>query len=119
MKKSTMLKKILEDLPKDIKIVDTTKIEFTIDEYYAILSWIKCFQNHYKEFGKTKHMPVHTTIVSKRIFIDFALYRFPSEVPEEKGKNCIYIGELKKRISENKSRHYKELEVRSFLNLIS
>ena len=117
MKKSTMLKKIQQDLPKGITVIDSTKIDFTIDEYFAILSWIKCFQIHYKEFGKTKHMPVHTPVVSKRIFIDFALYRFPSEVPEEKGKNCIYIGELKKRISENKSKYYNGLVVRNFLNL--
>ncbi len=119
MKKITMLKKIQQVLPKGISLIDSTKIEFTIDEYFAILSWIKCFQIHYKEFGKTKHMTVHTTVVSKRIFIDFALYRFPSEVPEDKGKNCIYIGELKKRISENKYRYFSEIETRAFLNIIS
>lgn len=119
MKKSTMLKKIQQDLPKGITVIDSTKIEFTIDEYFATLSWIKCFQIHYKEFGKTKHMPIHTPVVSKRIFIDFALYRFSSEVSEEKGGNCIYIGELKKRISENKSKYYSEAEIKSFLNLIS
>lgn len=117
MKKSTMLKKIQQDLPKGITVIDSTKIEFTIDEYFAILSWIKCFQIHYKEFGKTKHVPVHTPVVSRRVFIDFALYRFPSKLPEEKEKNCIYIGELKKRISENKYRYFTELEIMAFLNL--
>ena len=118
MKTSIMLKKIQEQLPKDIYFVDNTTLKLTIDEYYAVLSWIKCFTKHYKEFGKTKHMPVHTPVVSRRVYIDFALYRFPSEVPEEKSKNCIYINELKKRISENKYRYFSELETRAFLNLI-
>ncbi len=119
MKKSTMLKKIQKELPKDIYLINNTTIELTTDEYFAILSWIKVFLIHHKEFDKTKHLTLHTPVVSTRVFIDFALCRFPSKLPEEKGKNCIYIGELKKRISANKSRYYSEIETRTFLNLIS
>lgn len=114
-----MLKKIQKELPKDIYLIDNTTIELTTDEYFAILSWIKGFKVHYNEFGKTKHMTVHTPVVSRRVFIDLTLYRSPSKLLEEKEKNCIYIGEIKKRISENKYRFFSELETRTFLNLIS
>ena len=117
MKKSTMLKKIQKELPKDIYLIDNTTFELTTDEYFAILSWIKGFNAHYKEYGKTKSVPVHTPVVSRRVFIDFALYRFPSKLPEEKEKNCIYINELTKSISAKKFKCYSEAEIKFFLNL--
>ncbi len=107
MKKSSLINNIQKRLPDDIIIDDETKFEFTDDEYISILSWIKCFNEHYKIHGKNEGMLVQFPIISKRIRLDFGLYRIPCDLEENKGKYIIYIsangkqndGTIKKNIS--------------------
>lgn len=91
MKKITLLKEIQKRLPEDIIVEDETPYEFTEDEYVSILSWIKYFNGHYSLNGKNEHPSVLFPIISKRIRLDFGLYRFPSDTTINKGKYVIYI----------------------------
>ena len=93
MKKETCLKEISKRLPKDIIIEDETPFELTDDEYISILSWIKYFNAHYKEHGKEKHPDVIFPIISKRLRLDFGLYRFPSDTIINRGKHVIYLSQ--------------------------
>jgi hypothetical protein len=78
-------------LPKGIEIKNERNIDLTEDEFVSILSWLKYFKSHYEKFGKDEHPDVIFPIISKRIHLDFGLYRFPSELQDEKGKFIIYI----------------------------
>jgi len=93
MKKVTCLKEINKRLPEGIILKDETNFEFTDDEFISILSWIQFFNGHYKEHGKEKHPSVIFPIISKRLRLDFGLYRFPSDQKMEIGKHVIYISE--------------------------
>lgn len=99
MKKSTAIKEIQKRLLTDIILEDETKIEFTDDEFVSILSWIKSFNTHYKEFGKEKEFLIKFPIISKRIRLDFGLYQFPSNIENNRGKHVIYIAENGKRLN--------------------
>lgn len=98
MKKSTLLKEIQKRLPEDIIVEDETPYEFTEDEYVSILSWIKYFNGHYSLHGKNQDPTVFFPIISKRIRLDFGLYRFPSDTEINKGKHVIYISPNGKRL---------------------
>ena len=91
MKKSTCLKEIQKRLPDDIVIQDETTFEFTDDEYVSILSWIKYFKEHYREYGKGKIPTVPFPMISKRLRLDFGLYIRPSDSETNRGKNVIYL----------------------------
>lgn len=107
MKKVTCLKEINKRLPENIILIDETSFEFTDDEVISILCWIKNFNGHYKEHGKEKDTYVTFPIISKRLRLDFGLYRFPSDQKMEIGKHVIYIsqngrlmnGTVKKKIT--------------------
>ena len=70
-----MLKQIKKRLPDDIVIQDETKFDFTEDEFVSILCWLKYFNEHYQEYGKTKNTSVSFPIISKRLRLDFSFYR--------------------------------------------
>lgn len=91
MKKSTYLKEIQKRLPDDIIIVDETPFEYTQDEYIAILGWIKCFNAHYSQYGKSESMLITYAFVSKRIRLDLGHYRFPCDIDQHRGKYIIYL----------------------------
>jgi len=93
MKKVTCLKEISKRLPDNIILNDETTFEFTDDEFISILCWIKYFNGHYIEHGKEKHPDVIFPIVSKRLRLDFGLYRFPSDIGINRGKHVIYISQ--------------------------
>ncbi len=93
MKKSSYIKEIQKRLPDNILIEDETIFEFTEDEYVSILSWIKFFNEHYKEYGKDKNPSVLFPLISKRLRLDFGLYRFPSDVEKNYGEHVIYLTE--------------------------
>ncbi len=93
MKKETCLKRIQARLPDDIIVEDETPFEFTDDEFISILSWVKYFNAHYKEYAKEKHPDVEFPIISKRLRLDFGLYRFPSDIESNRGKYVIYISQ--------------------------
>jgi len=102
--KKTMLKEIQKRLPDDIIIEDETNFELTGDEFVSVLSWIKFFNGHYRVYGKNENPSVVFPIISKRLRLDFGLYRFPSD---SNGQFNIYLspngklldGSMKKRIS--------------------
>lgn len=92
MKTSTYIKEIQKRLPDDIIIQNSSSFEFNEDEFLVILSWIKNFNEHYKQFGKSKHPFIKYPIISKRLRLDFGLYNFPSSLADESnGKFIIYI----------------------------
>lgn len=93
MKKETFLKEIKKRLPEDIIIEDETPFEPTDDEFIGTLSWIKYFNEHYKEYGKEKHPNVIFPIISKRLRLDFGLYHSPSDTEKNKGKHVIYLSQ--------------------------
>lgn len=93
MTKANQLKEIQKRLPKEIYIIDETNFEYTEDEYVGILSWIKFFNSHYESKGKTENPSVIFPIISKRLRLDLGLYRFPSDVENQKGKHIIYLSE--------------------------
>ena len=107
MRKSILINNIQKRLPPEIIIHDETDFKFTDDEYVSILSWIKCFNEHYKINGKNEGMPVQLPMISKRIRLDFGLYRVPCDLEENNGKYIIYIsangkqndGKIKKKIT--------------------
>lgn len=90
MKKSTQIKEIQKRLPESIYIVDETSFDFTDDEFISILSWIKCFNIHYKNKGKSEAFLVMFPIISKRLRLDFGLYQFPFE-NNKSGKHIICL----------------------------
>lgn len=91
MRKETILNEIKKRLPEDIILEDETHFEYTDDECISILSWIKYFNGHYKEHGKEKHPDVIFPIISKRLRLDFGLYRFPTISETNSGKHVIYL----------------------------
>jgi hypothetical protein len=91
MKKSILLKEIQKRLPQDIIVEDETPYDYTEDECVAILSWIKYFDGHYSQHAKDKNPIVTFPVISKRIRLDFGLYRFPCETGVNKGKHVVYI----------------------------
>ena len=93
MKKETCLKEIQKRLPENIILEDETPFEFTDDEFISILSWIKYFNGHFKEHGKEKLSYVIFPIISKRLRLDFGLYRFPSDTEINRGKHVIYLSQ--------------------------
>jgi len=93
MKTLTYIKEIQKRLPDDIIIQNETSFEFNEDEFVSILSWIKNFNEHYKEYGKREQPNVIFPIISKRLRLDFGLYNFPSDTEINKGKYIIYISE--------------------------
>ncbi|WP_055445531.1 hypothetical protein [Lacinutrix himadriensis] len=98
MNKTIILKNIQKRLPENIIIQDETQYEFNDDEYLSILSWIKCFNKHYETYGMSKGVSVQFPIISKRIRLDFGLYRIPCELEYNKGKHIIYISSNGKRM---------------------
>ncbi|MDQ2178001.1 hypothetical protein [Marinifilum sp. D714] len=98
MKKETCLIKIQKRLPDDIIVVDETPFEFTDDEFICILSWIKYFNAHYKEYGKEKYPDVMFPIISKRLRLDFGIYRVPNKNEPYRGKYIIYLSQNGKRM---------------------
>lgn len=78
-------------LPEGIEIKNERNIDLTGDEFVSILSWLKYFKEHYSNFGKEKNPDIIFPIISKRLRLDFGLYRFPSDQPDEKGLFIIYI----------------------------
>ena len=93
MTKKYQIQEIQKRLPEDIKFFDETKFELTEDEFVGILSWIKYFNAHFKKYGKNEHPKVIFPIISKRLRLDFGLYRFPSDVESQKGDFVIYLSE--------------------------
>lgn len=91
MTKKGYLKKIQDRLPDDLIIEDETSFEFTEDEFIGILSWIKYFNIHYKEKGKTDIPEIVFPIISKRLRLDFGLYLTPSDTEVNNGKYIIYL----------------------------
>lgn len=93
MKKTSMLKEIQRRLPDDLIIQDETSFEFSDDEYVSMLCWLKYFNEHYKQHGKSEQTTVNFPIISKRLRMDFGLYMVPSEIEKNRGKHVIYISE--------------------------
>ncbi len=93
MIKSNQIKEIQKRLPDDIKVVDETKYEFTEDEFLSILCWIKFFNHHYDNYGKTHYPFILFPIISKRLRLDFGLYGVRSECEPLKGNYNIYISD--------------------------
>ena len=93
MTKKYQIKEIQKRLPDNIKIVDETKFDITEDEFIGILSWIKYYNAHYKKFEKKEHPDVIFPIISKRLRLDFGLYRFPSDVEHQKGDFVVYLSD--------------------------
>lgn len=93
MKKTTCLKEIQKRLPDDIIIVDETPYEYTPDEFIAILAWIKCFNAHYRQYGKSKSMSITHAFVSKRLRLDLGLYGIPCDIDQNRGKYIIYLAD--------------------------
>lgn len=92
MKTPTYIKEIQKRLPDNIVIQNETSFEFTEDEFLGILSWIKNFNEHYKQFEKSKQPYVMFPIISKRLKLDFGLYNHPSNLADESnGKFIVYI----------------------------
>lgn len=91
MTKTTYLKEIQKRLPDEIIIQDETKFEYTEDEYVAILSWLKYFNEHYKVYGKSQLPEILFPIVSKRLRLDFGLYITANDLQINHGKYIIYI----------------------------
>lgn len=92
MKTLTYIKEIQKRLPDDIIIQNETSFEFNEDEFLGILSWIKNFNEHYNQFGKTKSPYIMYPIISKRLRLDFGCYNYPSDSNgENRGKFIIYI----------------------------
>lgn len=98
-KKITQNKEFQIRLPDDIKIIDETKIEFTDDEFVGILCWLKYFNQHYREYGKTTLPEIMFPIISKRIRLDFGLYITKSNCEPGKGEYNIYISGNEKNYS--------------------
>ena len=96
MKKELFLKEIQNRLPEDIIVGDETSFEFTDDEVVGVLSWLKYFNAHYKEYGKTKNPDVMLPIISKRLRLNFEFYRIPCDVEKNKGKHVIYLSQNRK-----------------------
>ena len=78
-------------MPDDIIAQDETIFEFTEDEFIAILSWLKYFNEHYKVFGKSKLPNILFPLVSTRLRLDFGLYITPNNQQINYGKYIIYI----------------------------
>lgn len=98
MRKSTCIGQIQKRLPSDIILQDQTPFEFTDDEFIVMLSWIKYFNRHYENDGMNEHPTIQFPQVSKRMYLDFSLYRFPSSTETNKGKHVIYITANGKRL---------------------
>ena len=113
MKTSTYIKEIQKRLPDDIVIQNETSFEFNEDEFLGILSWMKNFNEHYKQFGKSKQPYVLFPIISKRLRLDFGLYNYPSNLADKSnGKFIVYISSNKKRLTavlDNKPITVKEI----------
>lgn len=82
---------IQKRLPNEIVFINEKNIELTEDEFLAILSWIKYFNIHFKEHGMTKYPKIMFPVISKKLRLDFGLYRTPSDIKEEKGLHAIYL----------------------------
>ncbi len=95
MTKEDQLREIQRRLPEDIKIVDETNFDFTEDEFVCILSWVKYFNSHYKDYGKEKPTRIMFPIISKRLRLDFGLYLYPNE---KTGDYNIYLSMNGKRL---------------------
>jgi hypothetical protein len=113
MQKKTLIKEIQKRLPEDIIVEDETPFEFTEDEYVSILSWIKYFNGHYSLNGKNQDPILFFPIISKRIRLDFGLYRYPSDTIINNGKYVIYISPNGKRLDGTISTN---LSVKSLIN---
>ncbi|MRJ10700.1 hypothetical protein EDL98_06335 [Ornithobacterium rhinotracheale] len=79
MTKKYQLENIQKRLPDNIKIVDETNFDFTDDEFLGILSWLKYFNAHYTIHQKNELPDVIFPVISKRLRLDFGLYRFKNE----------------------------------------
>jgi hypothetical protein len=93
MTKQTQIKEIQKRLPDNIKIVDETLFDFTEDEFVSILCWIKYFNQHYEQYGKNEYPKIMFPIISKRLRLDFGLYRVKSDIGPFKGCYNIYLSE--------------------------
>jgi hypothetical protein len=100
MNKFIQIKEIQKRLPDDIIIVDETDFDYTEDEFINILSWIKYFNHHYISKEKNEHPSIIFPIISKRLRLDLGLYRFPSDIKEQKGKHIIYLSTNGKLLNE-------------------
>lgn len=95
MTKSTYLRQIQQRLPGDLIIEDETSFEFTEDEFVGILSWLKYFNDHYKQYHKQAIPGVMNPVVSKRLRLDFGLYNAACDNESNRGKFVVYISENK------------------------
>lgn len=107
MNNSNYLQEIQKRLPDDIVIKNQSVFEFSDDEFIAILSWIKIFNKHYKLYGKTKQFDLIFALISKRLYLDFGLYKVPNDTDENKGAFIIYISDCHKQ--NNKGASIKKL----------
>ncbi|WP_343522033.1 hypothetical protein [Pedobacter sp.] len=64
MNKLQYLKEIQNRLPDNLVIRDETLHDFTEDEFIGILSWLKYFNNHYKDKQKTESPSIVRPIIS-------------------------------------------------------
>ncbi|SEJ34548.1 hypothetical protein SAMN04487995_4323 [Dyadobacter koreensis] len=69
--------------------------EFTEDEFVGILSWLKYFNDHYKQYYKQAIPGVMNPVVSKRLRLDFGLYIVSCDNESNRGKFVLYISENK------------------------
>lgn len=95
MQKTSYLREIQKRLPDDLLIVDSTDFEFSEEEFISILSWIHYFGLHYQKFGKDKYPEIPNPIISRRLALDFGLYRVPSDIAPHVGKHIVYINGLR------------------------
>jgi hypothetical protein len=109
MTKKYILNQIQKRLPESIEVGDETLFDFSEDEFIGILSWVKYFNKHFVIFGTEEKMIEDLPVISKRIFLDFNLYRFPTDTENNKGKHVIYIRSTYKSSSSNKSTTIKDL----------
>jgi len=92
MIKKTILKEIQQRLPKEIRFFDETNFEFSDDELISVLSWIKYFNIHYKNFELSCLPEIIRPIISKRLLLDFGLYNKPDSI----GEYVIYLVDASK-----------------------
>lgn len=96
MTKVNQIKEIQNRLPESIRVIDETKFEFTEDEFVGILCWLKYFNQHFNEYGKTKLPEIIFPIISKKVRLDFGLYITKSNSEPGKGDFNIYISDNSK-----------------------
>jgi len=79
--KKTHFEKLLDRMPKPIRLINESDCDLTDDEYVCAATWIKGLTLHFEENGQT---PMHIKFapISKRLYLDLGLfYHEPKDDP--------------------------------------